>query len=321
MGEAGGSRGGLIAAFAAVYLVWGSTYLGMAVMVETLPPFAAGGARFILAGALLYAWQRLRGEPTPTAPQWRAAALVGALLFVGGNGGVVWGLRWVPSGIAALLVATTPVFMTALPWLVGRGERPALAEWAGLALGLLGVAILVGEPGPDRAGGHEVLGACAIVAGTLAWATGSLVSRALPQPPSSLMASAAQMLCGGAAMLAVGLAGGESVALGSVSARSWTAFAYLVLIGSLVGFAAFTYLLRRTTPSRVATYAFVNPVVAVVLGWALLDERLGGRQWLAAALILAAVALILAAPRRAVPTAAAPAAPAPPPAPDPPDRR
>jgi drug/metabolite transporter (DMT)-like permease len=285
----------LASAFAALYLVWGSTYLGMAVAVETMPPFLMASMRFLIAGVLLYGGCRLAGIPAPTLAQWRAAALVGALLFVGGNGVVSWSLRWVPSGVAALLIAGTPLWMAILPWLARRAPRPRAASFAGIAFGIAGVGLLLGMPTGSAPTAMLLTGMLAIVASSVLWATGSLLSKALAAPDSPWMACALQMLCGSIGLGLLSLAAGEPgrFAIDSVSLRSWLAFAYLVLVGAIVGFGAFVYVLRWTTPALASTYAFVNPLVAVALGWLLAGERITTATLLATALIVAAVVVIL----------------------------
>lgn len=285
----------LALAFAALYLVWGSTYLGMTMAVKTMPPFLMASARFLAAGALLYAGCRLAGSPAPTTAHWRSAAIVGTLLFIGGNGVVSWSLHWVPSGIAALLVAGTPLWMTILPWLARQAPRPRATSFVGIGLGIAGVGLLLGLPTGTAPSTMLLLGMVAVVAASVSWAAGSLASQALPAPGSPWMACAMQMLCGSAGLALVSTLANEPAHfdVGAVSLSSWLAFAYLVLIGAIVGFGAFVYLLRWTTSARVSTYAFVNPVVAVALGWLFADEQLTTATLLATALIVAAVVVIL----------------------------
>ena len=288
------SRMRVASAFAAVYVLWGSTYLAIKFALESLPPFWMAGSRFLIAGALLYVWARRRGESKPTRIHWRSAVVVGGLLLMGGNGGVVFAEQRVPSGLAALLVATVPLWMVMLDG-AGRGwRRPPLQVLLGIGLGLAGVALLVG---PGRfAGGHGVdpLGAGVLLFGALCWATGSLYSRRAPLPPSPLLGTAMEMLGGGACLAVAGLLTGEwhRLDLAAASPRSLLAVAYLVIFGSLVGFTAYVWLLKVSTPPLVATYAYVNPVVAVFLGWAFAGEPVTARTLLAAAVIVGAVVLI-----------------------------
>lgn len=291
------SRAKVVAAFAAVYLIWGSTYLAIAIAIQTAPPFLMAGLRFVIAGALLYGWMRLRGAPRPTRANWVAAGIVGGLLLLGGNGAVVWSEQRIPSGIAALLVATLPVWLVTLEWIRPNGQRPGAWVLAGLALGLLGVGVLVGPA--NLAGGAriDVVGALALMGGSISWAAGSLYSRHAALPKSSALGMAMQMLLGGVLLLGAGTAAGEwsRLDLAAVSAASAGAIAYLIVFGSLIGFTAYMWLLRVAPPARVATYAYVNPVVAVFLGWLVLSEPISARTVLAAAIIVGAVALIVTA--------------------------
>ncbi|MBP7148748.1 MAG: drug/metabolite exporter YedA [Acidobacteria bacterium] len=291
------SRAGVLAAFGAVYVIWGSTYLAIRFGIETLPPFLMVGARYLGAGVLMYAWARARGTSRPTPRNWAAAAVIGGLMLLGGNGLVTWSEKTVPSGLAALLVATVPLWMVLLDWARPRGERPAARVFVALALGLAGIAILLG-PG-ELLGARDLpwAGALAVVLASFSWAAGSLYSRAAPLPSEPMLATGMEMLAGGALATLVGLALGEGARFdaAAISTRSALALGYLIVFGSLVAFTAYVWLLRVTTPARVATYAYVNPLVAVLLGWALAGEPLGPRTVLAAAVIIAAVVLITTA--------------------------
>ncbi len=286
--------GKVIMAFAAVYVLWGSTYLGIRFSIETLPPFLTQGVRFALAGAVMYAFARLRGTAAPTRREWGGSAITGGLLFLGGTGAVVWAEHFIPSGVAALVVATEPISFVLME-AMRRRRMPRGLVFAGLALGLAGLGILVG-PGSILGSQRFHLGASAVlVVGTFAWAGGSLFSRGSRLPASPVMASATTLLCGGAMLAALGLATGE---LGrfdpaAVSTRSVLATVYLFIFGSIVGFSAYLWLLRVASASRVSTYAYVNPIVAVFLGWALAGEPLTPRVALAATVIVGAVALII----------------------------
>ena len=268
----------LLGAFAAIYILWGSTYLFIRFGVETIPPFLLAGTRHIVAGTLLYLWVRLRTNERPRAWQWLAAAVVGTLLLVGGNGGVTWAEQRVPSGLAALLVATMPLWMVLLDWLRPGRVRPRAGAALGLLLGFAGVALLVA---PTRLNSHSVdpLGAGVLVLAALSWAIGSLYSRQGKVAASPLLAAAMQCLAGGAILWTLGLVTGEWSRLdaGHISLRSTLSLAYLIVFGSLLGFTAYIWLLRVATPSRVSTYAYVNPVVAVLLGWAFAGEAITPR--------------------------------------------
>ena len=277
-----------------VWLVWGSTYLAIRYAVETLPPLAMSGVRFLLAGAVLYLWDRRRGAPVPSARQWRSAAIVGLLLLLGGNGLVVWAERRVDSGLAALLVSTTPIFMVLLPWWFPMGgtrePRPRPAVALGIVLGLAGVALLVR---PSGAGGVDLAGAAMLTLASLTWSLGSLYSRGAELPKSPLMATGIQMLAGGVQMLAVGVLFGETAGFhwSQVSRASLVGFVYLV-VAAIVAFTAYLWLLRAAAPALVSTYSYVNPLIAVFLGWAIAGEPITGRTLVAALVIVASVALI-----------------------------
>ena len=287
-------QGRVIAAFAAVYLIWGSTYLAIRFAIETIPPHLMAAARFLVAGAILYGWSRWRGAPRPTRRNWGAATVVGGLLLLGGNGAVVWAETRVPSGLTALLVAMVPIWMAVLEGLPRHGRKtPRAPVIAGLVLGLAGLGLLI-APG-KLAGRVDAIGAAVLILGSFSWAFGSLHSRVADLPKSGFLATAMEMIAGGAWLLLFGLATGQAgkLTLAAVSARSLLSLAYLILFGSLIGFTAYIWLLKATTPARVSTYAYVNPVVAVLLGWAFAGEPMTLRTLLAAAVIVGAVALII----------------------------
>jgi drug/metabolite transporter (DMT)-like permease len=291
------SRAQVWIALAAVYVIWGSTYLGIWYAVQTLPPFLMAAARFLTAGVLMYAWARPRAE-RPTLANWRATAIVGGLLLAGGNGGVVWAEQHVPSGIAALLVATLSLWMVLLEWLTG-GPRPTLRAVLGLLIGFGGLALLVG-PGEGLGGaGVDPLGAGVLVLASLLWAIGSVYSRGAPMPKSPLLGTGMEMLAGGALLLVFGSITGEwaRLDLAAVSRESWLGLLYLIGFGSMIGYTAYVWLLRHAPLSLVSTYAYVNPVVAVLLGWLIAGEPLTARTLLAAGIIVAAVVVITTAPR------------------------
>ena len=306
------TQGKLLAAFASVYLIWGSTYLAIRFAIETMPPHLMAAVRFLVAGAILYAWARWRGAPRPTLTNWRAATVVGGFLLLGGNGAVVWAETRVPSGLTALLVAMVPIWMLVLEMLPRLGGRkPRAAVVAGILLGLIGLFVLVA---PGRLAGRvDPLGAAVLLLGCLCWAFGSLYSRGAALPKSGFLAAAMEMVAGGALLLLFGLATGqaEEVALSAISARSLLSLAYLTVFGSLVGFTAYIWLLGATTPARVSTYAYVNPIVAVLLGWAFANEPMSLRTLIAAAVIIGAVALIIRYGARREVSAPAPAEAAP----------
>ncbi len=289
------SRVKLMAAFAAVYLIWGSTYLAIRYGLETLPPFLMAGTRFLVAGALLYAWARLREAPRPERKYWGPAAVIGGLLLLGGNGLVVWAEQRVPSGLAALLVATEPWWIVLLNWARPGGQRPGGKVVLGLLTGFAGMLLLVGPEDLAGGGGRvDTLGGLAVIVAALSWATGSIYSLRAKLPRSALMAAAMQMIAGGMLLFAAGSIAGEWAKLDirAVSLLSAGALAYLIVFGSLVAYSSYGWLLRVTTPARASTYAYVNPVVAVLLGWAVAREPVSMRMLIAAAVIVASVVLI-----------------------------
>jgi drug/metabolite transporter (DMT)-like permease len=299
------ARPRLLLAFAAVYFIWGSTYLAILFAIETLPPFLMASVRFLVAGGLLYAWARVHdGAPRPTSRQWMTAAIVGCMLLTIGNGLVVWSETRVASGLAALLVGVMPCWMVLLDWLRPHGVRPSGSVVAGLVLGVAGLFLLVG---PDVVFGGvrpDLLGSLALLAASFSWAAGSIYSRHAPMPAAPFLSTAMQMLAGGVALFVVGVALGEPVRydFGSFSWKSLFGLAYLIVFGSIVAFTAYVWLLRVSTPARVSTYAYVNPVVAVLLGWAIAGEALTLRMLVAAAVIVSGVAMITLAPKRAAAT-------------------
>lgn len=284
----------IVLAFAAVYLIWGSTYLAIHFAIETIPPYLMGGMRFLIAGGLLYGVLRWRGVKPPSGRQWRAALIVGGLLLFGGNGGVMLAEQFVPSSLAALIIATVPLWMVLLNWRWGDRARPNFGMAIGLGLGLLGI-VLIAAPGQSVAeGAVDPIGLLILVLASLSWSIGSLYSRQAPLPANALLSTAMEMLMGGGLMMSAALLLGQGgqIRLDQVSVLSLVSVAYLVIFGSLIGFTAYVWLLKVSTPARVSTYAFVNPVVAVFLGWAFAGEALSPRVLIAAGIIILAVVLI-----------------------------
>ncbi len=308
------SRTALIAAFAAIYIIWGSTYLGIRIAVESMPAFLMASARFLVAGGIVIGFIALTRGFKATTKQWRDNAIVGGFLCLGGNGLVSWAEEKVPSGIATLMISAGPVFIVLMDWAVlacskdgSRGSRPNLLTFGGLALGFVGLAILVGPDvmatGVNGLDPWRVLG---LLGATFFWGVGMMIMRYAREPAEPFTASRIQMLCGSGWLFLVSLATGE---LGRfdpslVSSRSLLAWGYLIVFGSLIGFSTFTWLMRHSTPAKVSTYAYVNPVVAVFLGWAVLNESVSPRIFVAAAIIIAGVALITVAKNKKTPTAA-----------------
>jgi drug/metabolite transporter (DMT)-like permease len=283
-------------ALSAVYVIWGSTYLGIRLAIRTIPPFLMASSRFLIAGAVLYAWAIRRGEresDRTTWRQWRAATVAGGLLLMGGNGGVVWAEQKVPIGIVAIVIAMVPIWIALMDWLF-FGQR--LSRWAvvGLVLGFGGLVLLIGGPGHGRL---DAVGVAVAVGASLCWSAGSLYARRAPLPRRQLVGTGMEMLAGGVLLGLAALVTGEVGRLHptAISAESLWATAYLVVFGSWIGFASYVWLLRVAPTSLVATYAYVNPVIALFLGWAFLNEALKARTLLAAAVIVAGVALIISA--------------------------
>ncbi len=287
-------------AFAAIYLIWGSTYLAIRYAIETAPPFLMAGVRFGLAGLLLSAWSRLRGMAWPTRMQWRTAAIVGNLLLLGGNGGVVWAEQRVPSSIAALVVSVVPLSAVLLEWIRPGGTRPTRLTIFGIILGFAGVSILI-NPSAKDAQRIDFLGMLSLLGATLSWAAGTIYTRHSRGADTPLMAASANMLMGGLGLLVAGILSGElkdaSLQLANVSARSIWAVIYLIFFGSIVGFTAYTYILRHTSTALATTYAYVNPIVAIILGWAIAHEPLTGRVVLATAVIISGLIMITVGPQ------------------------
>jgi drug/metabolite transporter (DMT)-like permease len=287
-------RGLLLVAFASIYLIWGSTYLAIRWAIEGVPPFLMAAVRFLVAGGGLYAWLRVRGQSRPTRRQWLGAAISGGLLIAGGNGSVVVAEQWVPSGLAALLIGSVPLWLVVLDTVAGSRVRPSRRVALGLVVGFGGVGVLAGSPGAGAGGPQELAGAMLILGGSVCWAAGSLYSRYAPSPPRPSMWVAMQMLSGGAVMTVLTLLTGEAFTFepAAVSLRAWLALAYLIVFGALVAYSAYVWLLSVSTPARVGTYAYVNPVVALLLGWTLADEPLTFRTVVAAVIILGSVVII-----------------------------
>ncbi len=290
----------VLAAFAAVYLIWGSTYLAIRWAIETIPPLSMAAVRFLVAGGVLYGALRAGGTPAPDRGQWRAATVAGGLLLAGGNGAVVVAEQWIPSGLAALLVSSVPMWLVLIDGLFGARRPPSTRSLVGLGVGFGGVGLLVGSPGVGAGGSAELLGAALVLAGAVSWAAGSMYSRYASDLPRPLMWVAQQMLAGGVLLGLLAAVTGEParIDLAGVSLKSWLSLAYLIVFGALVAYAAYIWLLRVVSPARAGTYAYVNPVVAMFLGWALADEPLTLRSLLAAAVILGAVVLITTEPAR-----------------------
>ena len=289
----------MLAAFAAIYLIWGSTYLAIRFAIESIPPLFMAAVRFLTAGGLLYAWAAARGRARPKGVHWKGALVAGALMLGGGNGAVVVAEQWIPSGLAAVLVACVPLFMVVFDAAFASKARPTARAGAGLLVGFCGVVFLTGAPGIGDGGAAELFGAVLVLGASASWAAGSLYQRQLRSTPGPLLWVAMQMICGGAVLAVLSVVAGElpEVRFAEMTTRSVGALAYLIVFGALVAYSAYVWLLRVTTPARVGTYAYVNPVIALFLGWALADEPLSFRSIVATAIILGSV-IVIASERR-----------------------
>jgi drug/metabolite transporter (DMT)-like permease len=283
---------GIWTALSAMYLIWGSTYLAIRFTVETMPPFLSAAARFIISGAFLYLWRRAAGDPAPTKLEWRNASIIGVLLLVGGNGGVVWAAQYIPSSLAALLVATVPLWMVLFDTVRRGGERPGANALVGILIGFCGAALLIGWTAGD-ATPQSFYGALAVVFASFLWAIGSVYGKTSDLPASPLVTTGIEMLVGGTVQILVASIFGEfgRLDLALVSSRSVLAWTYLTLIGP-IAFVAYAWLLRVAPIPLVATYSYVNPLVALTLGYFLGKEIITPRILLAAGLIIGSVVLV-----------------------------
>jgi drug/metabolite transporter (DMT)-like permease len=292
----------IILAFVGIYIIWGSTYLGILFAIQSIPPFLMAGARFLLAGLIMFALARMQGPLRSTWAEWRASLIVGACLLLGGNGGVTVSEQFIDSGLASLIVATVPIYIVLLGWLTGMTPRPQPIIWLGLAGGFLGVAILLGPAlrFSGNGGSHPAIGMSILLFSSFIWSAGSLYSRTTKHAASPFLAAAQQMLCGGLLLFLVGVSIGEPRRFdpGKMSILSLGAFAYLVIIGALVGYTAYFYLLRHCDPAKVSTYAYINPIVAVLLGALFAGEHVTMRTLFAGMLIIGSVALVITVQQR-----------------------
>jgi drug/metabolite transporter (DMT)-like permease len=289
----------ILLAFAIIYFVWGSTFLAIRVGVHEVPPFLLAAIRFLVSGVVLYAWMRLKGTPSPNARQWAGATLLGALIFLVDYGCLFWAEQRVPSGIAAVVLATIPVFITLLEIILLRTQRLTFRLGLALLVGLGGVAVLTvhsfsfGEVPINRAG------ALALLVAAFTWSVATILTRRLPLPASKPMSAAAQMIAGGVQLFILTALSGELVGfrVQTVSWSAWFALTYLIVAGSIVGFTAYVWLLHHESPTKVGTYAYVNPVVAVTLGYFVGGEAVGPRTALGALLVLVSVITITTTPK------------------------
>jgi drug/metabolite transporter (DMT)-like permease len=293
------TRTRIIIAFTALYLVWGSTYLGIRFAIETIPPFLMAGARFLLAGMIMFTIAWSQNACKSSWANWRVSLVVGACLLLAGNGGVTISEQYIDTGLAALIVAIVPIYIVILSWATGMAPRPAPIVWLGLVGGFVGVGILLGPAlrFSSNGGRHPAIGMSILLVSSFVWSAGSLYSRSAKHAASPFLTAAQQMLCGGLLLLLAGIITGElrSFHPRSISMLSLASFIYLVIIGAVVGYTAYIWLLRHCDPAKVATYAYVNPIVAVLLGAAFAGETLSVRVLIAGALIIGSVAIVITA--------------------------
>jgi drug/metabolite transporter (DMT)-like permease len=295
----------VLLAFAIIYFVWGSTFLAIRVGVREVPPFLLAAMRFVVAGIVLYVWMRARGTPSPTARQWSSASLLALLIFVFDYGLLFWAERRVPSGIAAVMMATIPVFMALAEIVFLRTQRLTLRLSFALLVGIAGVAVLVGRSVSLGEAPVDTAGASALIVAAVSWSVAASLSRKLPLPSAKAMSSGAQMLAGGVLLTLSAALLGEfrGFHVQAVSLGAWVALAYLIVAGSIVGFTAYVWLLHHESPTKVGTYAYVNPVVAVVIGYFLGGEGLGPRTIAGTLLVLVSVVVITTTPAKKVESA------------------
>src|SRR6058998_2213677 len=289
----------VIIAFAALYVIWGSTYLGIRFSIETIPPFLMAGARFVLAGLIMYAIAWSQGIGKSSWRNWRTSLIIGACLLLGGNGGVTMSEKYIDSGLAALIVAVVPIYIVVLGWETGMTPKPIPILWLGLVGGFIGVGILLAPAlrFSSNNGRHPAIGMSILLVSSFVWSAGSLYSRTAKHAASPFLTAAQQMLCGGLLLLLASIVTGEIPRFhpSSISLLSLASFIYLIIIGAVVGYTAYIWLLRHCDPAKVATYAYVNPIVAVLLGALFAGEKLTMRTLIAACLIIGSVALVITA--------------------------
>lgn len=290
----------VLLAFAIIYFVWGSTYLAIRVGVREVPPFLLAAIRFLIAGAILYTWMRIKGTPSPATREWAGASLLAVLIFVLDYGLVFWAERRVPSGIAAVMMATIPVFMSLSEILILKTQQLTIRLAAALLVGIAGVAVLVSHSASFGDAPIDALGAGALIVAAISWSIGSAITRKLPLPSDKAMSSGAQMFAGGVLLTLTAVALGEFHGFSpqAVSAKAWFALAYLIVAGSIIAFTAYVWLIHHESPTKVGTYAYVNPVVAVLLGYFLGGETVGPRTIVGTLLVLISVVVITAFPAK-----------------------
>jgi len=282
----------LILAFAAIYVIWGSTYLGIKYAVEDIPPFLMAGTRFGIAGLLMFIAGMFMGIPKPKWTHWKNAAFFGAFFIMVSNGGVTWAEQYVDSGIASLIITSEPLLIVLLLWAL-QGQKPNLAGILGVILGIVGMALLIG-PQTFSNSDSNLLGLAICGLAAFSWSFGSIYTKNAKLPPFQLQSAAMQMLCGGTMLLIISAFSGElnGFTLAAVHTEAWVAWVYLTIFGSIVAFSAFSWLLKVENPNKVATFAYVNPVIALFLGWFFRDEILNTQSLIAAAMMILGVVFI-----------------------------
>jgi drug/metabolite transporter (DMT)-like permease len=283
-------------ALLAVYIIWGSTYLAILFVVESIPPFLSGGIRFLISGLFLFIWRRLQGDPAPSKPQWRAAAIIGSFLLMGGTGMLMWAEQRIPSGIASLFIATTPLWLVLIDSFLPGSQKPGWLTWSGVLLGFAGIVLLVApwNSEPGSISGLDPLGVAACLFAAFSWSIGSLYSRKAPLPSSPLLYTGMEMLAGCVGLFVLSALVGEwkQFDLSTIQPRSLWGLVYLITFGSLIGFVSYTWLLRNAPTPLVATYAYVNPLVAILLGVLFAGETLDILILISAAIIISSVVII-----------------------------
>jgi drug/metabolite transporter (DMT)-like permease len=289
----------VLLAFAIIYCIWGSTFLAIRIGVREVPPFLLAAMRFLTAGAVLYGWLRARGTPSPSAREWRSALLLAVLIFVTDYGLVFWAEQRVPSGITAVMLATIPVFTALFEIIILRTQRLTARLAAALLAGIAGVGVLVSRTPTFGDAPIDTAGACALIVAAVGWSLAASLARKLPLPESKVMSSGAQMLAGGVFLAITAALLGEfrGFHIASISRGAWLALLYLIVAGSIVAFTAYVWLLHHESPTKVGTYAYVNPVIAVILGYFLAGEAIGLRTVAGTALVLVSVVVITTTPK------------------------
>ncbi|MBX2844046.1 MAG: EamA family transporter [Flammeovirgaceae bacterium] len=283
----------LVLAFGAIYIIWGSTYLAMKYAIETMPPFLMAGIRFLIAGGILYAWSYFKGVPKPTFNHWKSATIIGGFLLLGANGGVAWAEKFVDSGMAALIITSEPLMIVLIMWIYKK-QKPSTISLIGVFVGIIGMFLLIGPVEIANAQHLHPVGLSVIILAALSWSIGSVYSSEADLPSHPIQNTAMQMLAGGALLFIFSLTFEDlkHFEFTAISFESGLAFFYLIIFGSIIAFSAFSWLMRVESPSKVSTFAYVNPVIALFLGWSFRGEVFSSQSLFAAALLISAVFMI-----------------------------